>query len=104
MASANYTIIRGAMERRQQIVCVYQGHQREICPHCIGASKDGGEQMLGYQFAGGSSKGLPPGGEWRCLDVGQLRDVRARDGEWHTGDSHLAPQSCVKQVDFEIRG
>lgn len=104
MPSENYRIIRAAMEARQQIVCEYQGYERLLCPHCIGYGKNGGEQMLAFQFAGGSSKGLPPGGQWRCMDVRQMRSVQAREGEWHTGPRHLAPQTCVKEIDLEIYG
>ena len=104
MPSAAYDVIRSAMEARQQIICVYQGHTREICFHCIGYGKDGGEQALGFQFAGGSSKGLPPGGQWRCLDIGQLRDVQPRNGPWYSGENHAKPQTCVKDVHFEVMG
>lgn len=104
MQSENYQTIKAAMKNRQQIVCVYQDYEREICPHCIGNNKNGEEQMLGFQFAGGSSKGLPEGGQWRCLEISKLSNVRARDGEWYTGNSHTRPQTCVKDVDFEVNG
>lgn len=104
MSTSNYQMIRAAIQNRQQIICDYQGYEREICPHSIGLNKLSGEQFLGFQFAGGSSKGLPPGGQWRCLEIAQLSNVRARDGAWHTGDSHLRPQTCVKQVDLEVIG
>jgi hypothetical protein len=61
---------------RSQIVCNYNGLTREICPHVIGWGLRGEEMALNYQFAGQSSKGLPPGGEWRCLKLQDVRDAR----------------------------
>ena len=63
----------------------------------------GDEMALVYQFAGGSSQGLPPSGEWRCLRLGSVKDAKARLGAWHTGFSHLRPQTCVKRIEFEVR-
>lgn len=97
----SYSIIREAMEDRQQIQCTYQGHVRMLCAHTLG-TKDGREKMLAFQFGGGSSKGLPPGGEWRCMFVDQLEGVAAIDGEWHSGGPHSKPQTCVDLVDLEI--
>lgn len=94
-------MIREAMEKRQQVVCLYQGRLREVCPHTIGY-KSGREKLLSFQFAGESSRGLPPGGEWRCMFIDQITDVEARDGEWHTRNDHLQPQTCVDEVDFEV--
>lgn len=54
------------MRAEKQIRCVYGGFTREICPVVLGHS-DGREKALTFQVGGGSSSGLPPGGEWRCL-------------------------------------
>lgn len=102
MPSATYNAIRDAMVAKRNVTCMYQGYQRELSVHCIGLSKTNEEQILSYQFAGGSSKGLPPEGQWRCLEVRQITNVVAVAGAWHTGDSHLKPQTCVKVVDLEI--
>lgn len=103
MTSATYDRIRDAIVSKKQVVATYNGHTREMCPHCIGLNKDGGEQALFFQFAGGSSKGLPPGGEWRCIPLAQLTIIDIRDGPWHRGVSHSRPQTCVKRVDVEVR-
>lgn len=102
MASATYQIVREAIQNKRQIVGNYDGYVREMCPHCIGKSKDGGEQALFFQFAGGSKTGLPPGGQWRCFDLSRLQNVAAREGQWYSGPAHTRPQTCVKQVDVEI--
>jgi hypothetical protein len=36
MSSATYQIFRDAILNQQQVVCVYQGHRRELCPIIIG--------------------------------------------------------------------
>ena len=102
MASATYNTVRAAIAAKRQVVANFGGHLREMCPHCIGLGKNGEEQALFFQFGGGSSSGLPPGGEWRCIPLSGLSNVQARDGPWHSGDSHKKPQTCVKDVDLEV--
>lgn len=95
-----YSIVRQAIIDRQQIVADYRGYRREMCAHVIG-TKNGRHQALFFQFAGESSSGLPPGGEWRCIPIEGLSQVSARPGEWHT-TSHTLPQTCVDVVDVEV--
>jgi hypothetical protein len=89
------------MADHKQIVCVYGGFSREICPIILGHSA-GEEKALTYQFGGRSKSGLPPGGEWRCLRLSKVSDVELRDGPWHAGSSHTQPQGCVEIVDFDV--
>lgn len=89
------------MQNKQPVTCMYQGRYREICVHTIGY-KSGHEKVLAFQFGGDSSKGLPPGGEWRCMFVAQISDVGTSDGPWHTRDDHLRPQTCVDEVELEV--
>lgn len=99
-----YDTIRGAMNNRQQVFCSYQGHRREVCLHALGWGKQGEEKTIGFQFGGGSSQGLPPGGDWKCMDIAQMLDISVQDGSWHTRDQYSRQQTCVKTVDFEILG
>jgi hypothetical protein len=64
MPSPTYTLFRNAILAEQQVVCIYDGRSRELCPHIIGTNKDGEEAVLAWQFAGESSGKLP---QWRCL-------------------------------------
>ncbi|MBA4161958.1 MAG: hypothetical protein C0515_07755 [Novosphingobium sp.] len=98
---STYSEIRAAMEAKKPIVCMYQGLRREICAHTIGL-KNGAEKVLAFQFAGQSSKGLPPGGEWRCMFIDQISDVHIVEGPWHTRDDHSRPQTCVDDIDLEV--
>ena len=101
MASANYQLFEEAMRSRQQVLCVYGGYLRELCPIILGHSQ-GQEKALTYQFGGQSRSGLPPGGEWRCLWLSKVSDVRLREGRWFAGSSHTRPQGCVEVVDLDV--
>src|SRR5580698_7244280 len=97
----SYQIFRDAILNKQQVVCQYGGHERMVCPHVIG-TKQGRPQVLTWQFAGGSSSGLPPDGQWRCMEISKVANAVARSGEWRTGENHSRPQTCVDQIDVEV--
>jgi hypothetical protein len=99
MPSATYALFRDAILGAQQIVCVYDGRCRELCPHIIGTSRSGEEVVLAWQFAGESSGPLP---QWRCLKLANVSAAHAREGRWHEGRSHRATQSCVSEIDLDI--
>jgi hypothetical protein len=99
--SVTYKLFAQAMDGRQQILCTYGGYARELCPIILGHSQ-GQEKALTYQFAGQSSTRLPPDGQWRCLFLSKVGNVRLRDGPWRVGDSHNRPQGCVEIVDLDV--
>src|SRR4030088_779506 len=101
MGSPTYELFRNAMAERKQIVCVYDGCRRELCPIILGHSQSE-EKALTYQFGGQSRSGLPPGGEWRCLWLSKVNDVQLRDGLWHAGSSHLKQQEFAGSVDRDV--
>jgi len=101
MTSQTYLIFREAVLKKKQVTCVYHGLPREICPHTLGYT-NGREQALSFQFAGQSSSGLPPSGEWRCMKLDGVTNAVLRDGPWHTAPDHSRPQTCVKQIDVEV--
>lgn len=103
MATTAYTAIRQAILNKMQVACTYHGYPRECCPHVIGTS-DGHEQVLMFQFGGQSASSLPSGGEWRCMLVSEISNIRVKTGPWHAGSSHTKPQSCVKFVDVQAVG
>jgi hypothetical protein len=100
MSSPTYLLFREAILTRRQVVCIYQGHERHLCPHALGY-RYGREKALSFQFGGSSKKGLPPGGEWRCMFLDGVTDARLRKGAWHTGAGHYRPQSCVSEIDLQ---
>src|SRR5580700_10193102 len=99
MPSPAYIVFRDAILAGQQIVCSYGGGTRELCPHIIGANKDGEEVVLAWQFGGESSGKLP---QWRCLKLANVKSARARDGRRHEGGSHRTAQTCVSTIDLDI--
>jgi len=101
MPSAIYRLIARAMSERKQVLCVYDGFPRAVCPVMLGHTQ-GQERALTYQFAGGASRGLPPGGQWKCLNLAKMTDVELRSGQWHDGASHKMPQYCIDDVDLDI--
>ncbi len=34
--------------------------------------------------------------------VESVINARAQEGEWHTGDNHSHPQTCVEDIDEEV--
>ncbi|MFN3462819.1 MAG: hypothetical protein ACK4X1_01965 [Terricaulis sp.] len=52
--SPEYQLIREAILQKQQVVCLYHGAWRELCPHVIGL-KRGREKVLSWQFGGETS-------------------------------------------------
>ena len=101
MPSQTYELIAHAMATRQQVLCIYLGRARALCPTILGHT-DGEECTLAYQFAGDSSGGLLSGGEWKCLRVSKMINVELRRGKWLTGSRHSKRQMCVKDVDIDV--
>ena len=99
--ASTFDLFVEAVKTKQQVICSYQGRYRELCVHVVGW-KNGREQALAFQFAGDSSKGLPPGGEWRCMRLSDVADAKLRAGPWHTRDDHSKPQTCVDEVVAEV--
>jgi hypothetical protein len=89
------------MQERKRILCIYEGFARAVCPIILGHT-NGQERVLAYQFDGGSRGGLPPGGQWKCLDSATMSHVELSSGPWHTGRQHGEAQHCVDEVDIDI--
>lgn len=97
-----YETLRSAIVNKSQVTLEYGGHRRQCCPHVIGCT-NGKELVLVFQFAGGSSSGLPAGGEWRCMSVDGITILSVTSGKWYTDGPHSKPQNCVEEVDVEVR-
>jgi hypothetical protein len=100
VTSATYKVFEQAIRAKKQIVCLYGGYHRELCPIILGHTR-GEEKALTFQVGGDSSSGLPPDGEWRCLFLSKVSFARLHDGPWKSGDSHAQPQGCVEIVDLD---
>ncbi len=100
-SSATYQTLRAAMANKVPVQCNYRGLLRLCCPHTLGYT-NGEPRVLMFQYDGCSSRGLPPGGEWRCMSVVEITNLVTIHGLWHTAPNHSRPQTCVKQVEFEV--
>src|SRR5258708_35419821 len=100
MPSATYALFRNAILAEQQVVCLYDGRRRELCPHIIGTSKSGEEVVLAWQFFGESSGKLP---QWRGLKLSNVRDARVRGGRWHESGSHRSEQNGGTDIELAIK-
>lgn len=93
-----YEVLAEAIRTRKRVVARYHGEERVFSPHALG-TKRGTYHVLVYQFAGGSRSGLPPGGEWRCLNLDELGDLRLESGPWHTAENVFNQQTCLDDVE-----
>jgi hypothetical protein len=98
--AGTYELIRQAIAERKQVHACFDGRARQLCPHAIGW-RAGQPRALFFQFDGYSSRGLEPGGDWRCLALDRLTDVSLHEGAWHTRE-HSQPQHCIDDVDLSI--
>src|SRR5438105_12456642 len=80
--SQTYQLFEQAMAERTQILCVYDGYDRELCPVILGHTREE-EKALTYQFGGESRRGLRPGGGWKCFLLRKVSNARRRDGPGH---------------------
>ena len=102
MPSATHALLLDAMREKRQVLCTYQGHQREICPIMLGRTGLE-EKVLVFQFGGTTSKGpMPPPGEWKCFRISEIENAVLRDGRWHAGTEHSAASSCMKMVEYDV--
>ena len=93
-----YSLLAEAIGSKQQVAARYHDRERIFSPHALG-TKRSVAHVLVYQYAGGSETGLPPGGEWRCLNVEELSDLRLEPGAWHTAPNVFNPQTCLDEIE-----
>lgn len=55
MTSEAYRQIARAMTERKQVLCLYEGYARALCPVVLGHN-EGEERVLAYQFGGEASQ------------------------------------------------
>jgi predicted nucleic acid-binding protein len=99
--SPTFMLFHQAIINRQQVICRYKGHLRQVCPHILGY-KDGKETALVFQFEGESSRGLATRGDWRCLSLMEVHDAVTRDGRWYSAGRHSQRQRCADDVYVDV--
>jgi hypothetical protein len=99
---SNTDLLVDAINQKSRVSCYYDGYYREMCPHVIGW-KGGAHHVLSFQFAGDSSKGLPAGGEWKCMDVEGISQLQLAVGDFITGTRKTGkPQTCVDSIEATV--
>jgi predicted nucleic acid-binding protein len=99
--SAAFRLFHQAILTQQQITCSYDGRDRAVCPYILGHS-EGEEKALVFQFGGASRSRLPQGGQWRCLRLASVKNIKLRQGAWHGGSRHRSQQRCVDVVYIDV--
>jgi hypothetical protein len=96
-----YDTIKSAIVNRRQLIVMYGGLRREVCPHSLGWKGDH-LACFAFQFGGFSRQPLPPKGQWRCLHLHQMSQLQVREGEWHTGPIDPQSSSCIDEFDAYV--
>jgi hypothetical protein len=99
-----YRLLRESVVSRKPIEASYDGRLRLLCPHRLGRNSKAELRVLCYQYGGESSSKLDQSGSpgnWRCMVVEKLRQVRLLDGRWRTAPNHSRPASCVVDADID---
>jgi hypothetical protein len=98
-------LVTAAVFLKKPISAMYHNCRRSMCPHVLGRNKEGGLNVLCYQYAGESVSGLKARGSsdnWRCVALPKLSSVRLLLEEpWHTAINHQRPQTCITEVLFD---
>ena len=101
---SNYEQIKAAIQKKKCMTGMYSGLVRHFSPHEIGMGGKGLAMVMAFQYAGQTSnpKGLPDGGEWRCMEVDKFSNLVENEDEWHSRDDHSRPNYCVVHSDVVI--
>jgi hypothetical protein len=101
------TILRAIREKRPLRI-VREGHVRLTCPYRIGWSAKQECNLLHYQFAGYSQRGLQADGSdanWRCHHTDSISEAQIIDGRWR--QPIVKPKSrgnCIVNAEAEVEG
>lgn len=88
-------LIETAIKNKISLSFDYDGRIRHASPHEYGLDKNGEHKLMTYQYGGDSSKPLPPDGEWRCLFLNKISNLKTNDDAWHTRNDHSRPNTCI---------
>lgn len=98
-----WDILADAIRNRQALSGSYQNRQRVFSPLALG-HKGTTPRVLVFQTVGSSRSRLPTRGDFRCLNVDRLTNVRPAPGGWREAAAGWHPQSCMDSVEVAIGG
>jgi hypothetical protein len=67
-------LIERAIHERKQVILMYKGVVRTVCPHMMKRGRDGTLHVLTWQIDAG----------WREFAINKTDVIRIRNGRWHT--------------------
>jgi hypothetical protein len=97
-------LVWSAVASRRPIGARYKQRPRLFCPHRLGRNKQGELRVLCYQYGGESESGIQPAGSpgnWRCIVLEKLSQVKLLTDAWHTAPNHSRPTSCIVEADID---
>ncbi len=96
-------ILEQAIRERRCVTGHYGGSERHFAPHAIGFKSDGTPAAFVFQYGGDTASQLPPTGQWRCLHLLDLSDLRLNDHRWRTSSNYsLARQTCLAEIALSL--
>lgn len=91
-------VVRDAIISKRSVTALSAQGPLRFSPHALGREADGTAVVIGFQYAGVREGGLPDGGDWCCLRLGDLSQVEANDDDWITG-ADQPPRDHLESID-----
>jgi hypothetical protein len=96
-------VLQLAIAEKRCVLLTVSGAERSVCPHALGL-KHGRPRLLAFQYAGTSSSGLAPGGQWRSFFVSEIEAARFIAGDWRSGGSFIAKaEATLDEIEYRAR-
>lgn len=94
-AEQDVALIVKAIRDKLVVTAIYEGYSRVMCPYAIG-TKSGMLKGLFYQYEGEHKTDFPPAGQWLCIVLEDLGDLKVASGLWCMPRNR--PQTCIDQI------
>ncbi|ARW11635.1 MULTISPECIES: hypothetical protein [Acetobacter] len=97
-----YSILRTAIEQKKAVAFTLHDKPQVGSPHALGKG-DGVEKVLMYRGVDAHEKRVPAQGQWDCIAVSELSDVKLlADEPFHQGHPDAAQRAGIREVDIEL--
>ncbi|ASC07029.1 hypothetical protein WSS15_12140 [Acetobacter pasteurianus] len=97
-----YSILRTAIEQKKAVAFTLHDKPQVASPHALGKG-DGVEKVLMYRGVDAHEKRVPAQGQWDCIAVSELSDVKLlADEPFHQGHPDAAQRAGIREVDIEL--
>lgn len=93
----NIEILKNLIRDGYNLEFTYDGYKRVFCPHLIGWKK-GKLKLFGVQFGGSSSSPLKPNGNWKCLFVDKINNLKKIEKGFKTLSYRRGKSTCIDKI------